>query len=170
MSCGGCGKLPGLIQCCLCDRKQGAGPLLCMTVWNEAAEPRCVQNTILKAALLQLHTPDSHSHFATWFAAAQGLAPCHLWSSAGEGLGEAQLPETDLPPVRLSPLLRLTLPQSPQALAAVKGSNWIRDSKTPKVLSYRHVEAKNQFFICIFRGSTCFLVSLVFAGITQASL
>lgn len=53
---------------------------------------------------------------------------------------------------------------------AIKGNDWIRDLKTLKVFSYHQVGAKNQFFICIFRGSTCFLVSLVFAGTTQASL
>ena len=39
MFCVGCGKLPGLIHYSLCHRQQGAGPLLCMTDWNEAAEP-----------------------------------------------------------------------------------------------------------------------------------
>lgn len=99
MFCVGCRKLPGLIQCSVCHRQQGAGPLLCMTDWNEAAELRCGQNTPLNTALPQLHTPHSrllpHSHFSSRSDAAQGLARCLHWSSVGEELREAWMPETD---------------------------------------------------------------------------
>lgn len=122
MFCVGCGKLPGLIQCSLCHRQQGAGPLLCMTDWNEAAEPRCGQNTTLNTALPQLHTPDSTDSFPIHISpsrsgAAQGLARCLHWSSVGKGLREARMPATDFYPSG-SLLSSDSLFQSPQALAA----------------------------------------------------
>lgn len=85
MFCVGCGKLPGLIQCSPCHRRQGAGPLLCMTDWNEAAEPRCGQNTTLNTALPQLHTPDSTDSFPIHISPADPMQH-KAWHAASIGV------------------------------------------------------------------------------------
>lgn len=85
MFCVGCGKLPGLIQCSLCHRRQGAGPLLCMTDWNEAAEPRCGQNTTLNTALPQLQTPDSTDSFPIHISPADPMQH-NVWHAASIGV------------------------------------------------------------------------------------
>ena len=107
----GCGELPELIQCSLCHRQQGAGPLLCMTDRNEAAEPRCGQNTTLNTALPQLHalqTPKTPSPFT--FPQQIGCStrpgtPPPLEFSGRRGSGEVCAPEADFHPERLPPLL-----------------------------------------------------------------
>lgn len=132
MFCVGCGggEAPGLIQCSLCHRQRGAGPLLRMTVWNEAAQPRCgkKKKTLHRSSehcahtTLALQTPQAPSPFnvspadpvqhKVWHVAA-------CWSSAGAGLAEVRVPESRFlnPGVPL-PIPPLTLPDSPQALAA----------------------------------------------------
>lgn len=79
------GKLPGLIQCSLCHRQQGAGLLLCMTDWNEAAEPRCGQNTTLNTALPKLHTPDSTDSFPIHISPADPMQH-KVWHAASIGV------------------------------------------------------------------------------------
>ncbi|KAK9513925.1 hypothetical protein VZT92_027422 [Zoarces viviparus] len=111
---------PGLIQCSPSHRQQGAGPLLCMTEWNEAAEPRRGVNTTLNTALPQLHTPDSTDSFpihsspadplqhTVWHAASIGVQ----WERGSERRGCQQL--TCTPAVNSSPATH----SPPQALAA----------------------------------------------------
>lgn len=137
-------------------------------MWAKHNAEHCTCTTPLSRLL-------PHSQFPSWSGAAQGLARCRLWSSAGEGLREAWMPETDFYPERLPPLSQLTLLESPQALAAavactVKGKEWIWYWKTLWLFSYHHADTKNEFFISVFRGSTQVFVSLVFAGIIKASL
>lgn len=85
MFCLGGGKLPRRIQYSLCHRQQGAGPLLCMTVWNEAAEPRCGQNTTLNTALAQLHSPDSTDSFPIHNSPADPVQH-RVWHAAAFGV------------------------------------------------------------------------------------
>lgn len=98
------GKLPGLIQCSLCHRQQGAGPLLCMTEWNEAAEPRLGVNTTLNTALPQLHThsPDSTDSIPPIHISPENRMQHRVWHAAASigvqcerGLREAWMPATD---------------------------------------------------------------------------
>lgn len=107
MFCVGCWKLPGLIQCSLCHRQQGAGPLLCMTEWNEAAEPRRGVNTTHCTSTTphsRLQTPspftfppaDPMQH-KVWHAASIGVQ----WERGSERRGRQQLTSTRAVPSSL---------------------------------------------------------------------
>lgn len=82
--CVGCERLPGLIQCSSCHRQQGAGPLLCMTAWNEAAEPRWEISTTLSTAPLQLHTPNNTNPFPIHISPADPMQH-KVWCNSSTG-------------------------------------------------------------------------------------
>lgn len=169
MFCVGCWKLPGLIQCSLCHRQQGAGPLLCMTEWNEAAELRRGVNTTLNTALPQLHTPDfrllPHSHFPQQIRCSTRSGTLPPLEFSGRGAQRGVDASNWLLPERFPPLSWLSLPESPQALAAavectVEGKEGIWYSKPLWLFFYHHTDTNNQFFILCLEAIQLFFLSL----------
>ena len=153
-----------------------------MTDWNEAAEPRCGQNTTLNTALPQLHTlqtPKTPSPFTfpqqIRCSTRPGTLP-PLEFSGRRGSGEVCTPEADFHPS--GPLPSSLATRSSRLTAGARcsctmhssgeGGDLILENSVIVFLpSHWHLES---IFHFVFRGYTSFLSLWCLRGITQASL
>lgn len=122
--------------------------------------PDVEQNTTSEHS--RLHRPLPHSHLPNRADAAQGLACCLHWSSAGKKGSQRCGCQQEAHSSLAARSSRVTTGLAKAVASTVNGAEGIRSPKTQGLFFHHHTDKKNQIFIfCLEAIQVSFFTSVL---------